>query len=99
MTAVFARDAWRPLFFIASCGLVGRGFLRYEVTEGGDDCKRPPPAWLHEKIRQPSAISAKSGIPYFFICHACLTSPFLRVGCIVKILRTREAKWLQTKGK
>ena len=34
MTAVFARDAWRPLFFIASCGLVGRGFLRYEVTEG-----------------------------------------------------------------
>ncbi len=76
MTAVFARDAWRPLFFIASCGLVGCGFLRYEVTEGGTDCKRPPPAWLHEKIRQPSAICAKSGIPYFFICHACITSPF-----------------------
>ena len=77
MTAVFARDALRPLFFIASFGLVGRGFLQYEVTEGGADCKRPPPAWLHEKIRQPSAICTKSGIPYSFICHACLTSPSL----------------------
>lgn len=45
MMAVFARDAWRPLFsFIFLFGLIGRGFSRYEVTEGGADCKRRPTA-------------------------------------------------------
>ena len=49
--------------------------FRHKVTPGGGSGKRPPAAWLREKIRQPSAICAKSGIPYFFTCHACLSPP------------------------
>lgn len=63
--------------------------FRYKVTAGGADGKRSPPAWLHEKIRQPSAICAKSGIPDFFICHTCLTPPVPPVlNGIEKISRT-----------
>ena len=66
---------WRRQLILAYLRLPRPLVFRYEVTAAGDAGKRPPPAWLHEKIRQPSAICAKSGIPYFFTCHTCLASP------------------------
>ncbi|WP_290383010.1 hypothetical protein [uncultured Duncaniella sp.] len=64
--------------------------FRYKVTAGGDGGKRPPAAWLREKIRQPSAICAKSGIPYFFACHACLAPPVPSVLIVSKKSPGRE---------
>ncbi len=64
--------------------------FRYKVTPGGGSGKRPPAAWLREKIRQPSAICAKSGIPYFFTCHACLPPPVPRVLFVSKKSPGRE---------
>lgn len=74
--------------------------FRYEVTAGGDAGKRPPPAWRHEKIRQPSAICAKSGIPYFFTCHTCLAPPVPSVLIVSKKSPGREKpQGFKQKGK
>ncbi len=83
-----ARGSRARVFFVTK--------LRLAVTAASDRLRLA----CVKKIRQPSAICAKSGIPYFFACHACLAPPVPSVLIVSKkITRTREAARLQTKGK